>query len=300
MSQEIAVPDYLKDMMDDGVNDASSIISSTDSVPRISLKGMRFRMIVGGEEISKTSEPLQLIILGVEPEKAMCKTYYIGGYEPDSSDPPDCSSSDGIVPDAWVSSPQNDKCATCPQNAWGSAKSMSGGKAKACRDSKRLMVVEAKNLKDEDSRPFILNVTVASLKSLSAYGKLLVENRIPMAAAITTVAFDDEADHPKLLFSLKGCLKEEMGKFALARSAKKEWKDFSQPAIAHEGAKTKQLTQDDDDDEPVKPKKKKAKFVEEDEDDKPTKKVKGELVENDDEDSNPVSDVDDLLDGWDD
>lgn len=284
--QEIALPDYLKDMMDD--TSSQGLISQTSSVPRISLKGQKFRFIVDGEEVKRINEEFHAIILGVQPERGFCKTYYKGKYNPDSSDPPDCSSTDGVVPDSWVSNPVSDTCAKCEMNAWGSAKSMSGGKAKACRDSKRLYVVEAKEM---SGTIYILNVTVASLKALSEYGKLLVSNRIPMAAAITTLTMDDEADHPKLQFEFKGVLNEKMGKKALARAAEGEWKEMA-VAISNE-SKTKQIEHqddDDDDDEEPTPKKKKAKK---------DKVVKGEIVDDDDDES-PMSDVDDLLDGWDD
>lgn len=320
-TKEIVLPDYLKDMLDDSeMQSPESLISATSSVPRVSLKGSKFRFIVDGEEISRTADSIHVVIIGVEPERAMCKTWYKDGYQPDSSDPPDCSSSDGVRPDPWVATPQSDLCAKCEKNAWGSAKSMSGGKAKACRDSKRLIIAVGKELAADpkECTLYILNVTVVSLKSLSQYGKLLVANRVPMAAAITTISFDEDADHPKLEFEFKGVLKEKMGKAALARAALKEWKEFSGPAL--EGPeKTKQLEHDkddedeDDDDEEEetekerkarkkkeKAKKDKAKKAKEEDDDDDDEVVKGELVDDDDDETSPISDVDDLLDGWDD
>jgi len=316
MSKEIALPDYLKDLLDDS---SASLISATSSVPRLSLKGQKFRFIVDGEEVKRVNDELLVVIMGVEPERGMCKTFYREGYQPDSSDPPDCSSTDGVTPDAWVSNPVSSKCATCEMNAWGSAKSMAGGKAKACRDSKRLYITEAKEL--EDGTIYLLNVTVASLKALSQYGKLLAENRVPMSAAITKLVMDEDADHPKLDFEFVGILKEAKGKAALARAAKKEWAEYSVPALEGPKSDKPQLTHDEDEDEDeeetaaqkkarlaaakeAKAKKeaaakaKKEAEVDDDDDDEPVKKVKGELV--DEKDSSPISDVDDLLDGWDD
>jgi len=320
MAKEIVIPEYLKGLVDEASIQSEHLISTADSVPRISLKGRKFRFIIDGEEVDKVNDKTHVVILGVQPERAMAKTFYAGKYNPDSSDPPDCSSTDGIKPDVWISDPQNAKCMGCPQSMWGSAESMSGGKAKACRDSKRLMVVRANDI---GGTMYILNVTISSLKNLSAYGKILVENSVPMAAAITTLIMDDDSDFPKLVFEFMGILKEKPGTAAMARSAKREWADLSQQALSHDGdgdgGKKKQLTQDedeeDDDEDAAKEAevlaKKKAKLkkkklaekkaaaaaaaAEEDDDDDV---IEGELEE--DDDSSAQSDVDDLLEGWDD
>jgi hypothetical protein len=326
MAKEIVVPDYLKDLVDESQVQSEFLISSAESVPRISLKGGRFRLIEDGEVIEKINDEMHIVILGVQPERAMAKTYYKGKYNPDDSSPPDCSSNNGVTPDMWVSNPQNDKCQGCEQNAWGSAVALSGGKAKACRDSKRLMVVKAQDIM---GIIYILNVTVSSLKNLSAYGKLLVQHSVPMAAAITTISFDDDSDFPKLEFEFMGCLKEKHGTKALVRSGEKEWDTFPQQALTHDSNddETKRITleQDEEEDEEeteaqkVKRMKKEIKKAElkmkaehaddeEDEDDPvrikrakaAAKKKAAKEEEEDDDDASPMSDVDDLLDGWED
>ena len=62
-TKEIALPDYLKDMMDD--TSSQGLISQTSSVPRISLKGQKFRFIVDGEEVKRINDEFHAIILGV-------------------------------------------------------------------------------------------------------------------------------------------------------------------------------------------------------------------------------------------
>lgn len=226
MSKEVAIPDYLKEMLDSGsLGDSSSLISAGSSVPRLSLKGQRFRFIKDGEEVRKTSDPINVVILGVQPEKGMCKTYYAKGYQPDASDPPDCSSSDGVRPDPWVDNPQSSACANCPHNEWGSAKSMSGKKAKACRDSKRLFIVDPKE-GIQDAQGWIANVTVASLRNLSEYGKFLVTNRVPMQVAVTELSLDEDSDFPILKFRFVGILSETHGKAAISRAKVREWAEL--------------------------------------------------------------------------
>ena len=67
-SKEIVLPDYLKDIVDDS---SQSLVSVTGSVPRISLKGKRFRLIKDGEEIKQYVDKMHVVILGTQPEKGM-------------------------------------------------------------------------------------------------------------------------------------------------------------------------------------------------------------------------------------
>ena len=220
-SQEMVVPDYLKGVQG---QDSGAMASGVGiSVPRISLKGRQFRFIVDGEEEFKTSNPIEMVFLGVEPEAGMSKTWYEKGYQPGSTDPPDCSSWDGIRPDSWVNKPQSQLCANCPNMVWGSAKSMSGKKAKACKESKRIIAVKADDI---DGTAYIMNVTIASLKALSTYGTWLSKNQLPYSALITRISFVD-SDFPEVEFEFAGFLPEDNGKAMLSRAEEKEWKQFS-------------------------------------------------------------------------
>jgi len=232
--KELAIPDWLKAKIDQGevTADAEKVVSVVESVPRISLKSRRFNFIENGEVIIKTADPIPVVIVGVQPEHGMAKTYYEGEYQPGDSSPPDCSSFDGVRPDSWITTPQSEVCATCPYNKWGSAKAMSGGKAKKCRDSKRLMVVNAKNI--EGGTVFTLNVTVASLKNLSDFGKGLAKSGIPLESVITIVGIDEDSDFSKLTFTAAGVLNEAQGTTALQRAAKREWDADILPALEHQ------------------------------------------------------------------
>ena len=221
MAETIELPDYLKDMVDEGGKD---LITNTGGTPRISIRGRMFRFIVDGEEVSKQTEAIHMVVLGVVPEKGMAKTWYAEGYQPGSTEPPDCSSFLGVQPDSWVDKPQGETCAVCPQNKWGSATSMKGKKAKACKDSKRLMVIKAEDLKKDSPTVYILNVTIASLRALSEFGKFLLTNKLPMAAVITEVAFVD-SEFPQIEFKFKAVLKEDMGTKAIAMAEGKVWMD---------------------------------------------------------------------------
>jgi len=197
--------------------------SGSGGVPRISLKKSKFTAKNGDDEI-KLGESIEVVILGITPPHGFSRTYYESGYTAGSADAPDCQSTDSIRPDNFVSSPESEICRTCKQAVWGSAVSMSGGKAKACKDSKRLYVKLAENLADPDAPVYLLNVTVMSLKPFGAYGKLLANEGIPTPAiAITRLAFDEEASVPKLTFEFVGVMHDTHVGTALALAEDKAW-----------------------------------------------------------------------------
>lgn len=176
--------------------------SGGESFPRISIKGARFRIIEGDTETVLDSTTLDVVVVGANPR--LSKTWYAKSWTPDSEpQAPDCFSLDGIGPDASATSPQNDLCASCPHNAWGSKVTPTGQQIKACSDTKRLAVVAA----DDPTGPvYLLLVTPAALKGLNQYQKELSVRGIPPEIVKTKVTFDTDASFPKLKFGFGGFL----------------------------------------------------------------------------------------------
>jgi hypothetical protein len=176
-----------------------------ESYPRISIKGARFRIIDGDTETVLDSTTLEVVIVGANPR--LSKIWYAKQWTPDAEpSAPDCYSLDGIGPDPQATNPQNDLCASCPQNAWGSKVTPQGQQIKACADQKRLAVVAA----DDPNGPvYLLQVTPAALKGLNQYQKELSVRGIPPEIVKTKVSFDTDASFPKLKFSFGGFLDEE-------------------------------------------------------------------------------------------
>ena len=176
-----------------------------ESFPRISIKGARFRIIDGDTETVLDSTSLEVVIVGANPR--LSKTWYAKQWTPDAEpSAPECFSLDGIGPDPQATNPQNDLCASCPQNAWGSKVTPQGQQIKACADQKRLAVVAA----DDANGPiYLLQVTPAALKGLNQYQKELSVRGIPPEIVKTKVSFDTDASFPKLKFSFGGFLDEE-------------------------------------------------------------------------------------------
>ena len=175
-----------------------------DGFPRISIKGSRFRIVDGGDETVLDSTKIDVIIVGANPR--LSKTWYEKAWTPDAEpSAPDCFSLTGVGPHTDSTNPQNDLCASCPQNAWGSKLTPQGQQIKACADQKRLAVVAAD---DADGSVYLLQVTPGALKGLNAYQKELSTRGIPPEIVKTTLSFDTDASYPKLAFGFGGFIDE--------------------------------------------------------------------------------------------
>jgi hypothetical protein len=242
---EIVVPDYLKNAQTATV-DTEALAGLGTKVPRISLKGRKFRVIVDGEEILKPADTLDVVILAVEPEKGrMVKTFYIKGYSSGDTEPPTCSSADGVRPDAWIQDAQNPTCQTCPKNQFGSATSQSGKPSKACRDSKRLSVAIPETEANADlnlgmnGTVFSLGVPVTSLSSLSEFGKTISKNGYPLPAVVVHLEMVD-SEFPQVEFKFKGFLGESEGMIAIERNIARDWMSTpTGPLLENQGSSQK-------------------------------------------------------------
>jgi hypothetical protein len=222
-----AVPEYMKKYAPQNQQDAASMAMSSISVPRLSYRGKRFRFILNSEEELVPTLTVKVILLGVEPDAGkFLKTFYEKGYQPGDSDPPTCSSSDGIVPDEWVTAKQSPTCAHCPKNVFGSATSMKGGKAKACKDGKRLWVAkDPATFPGSDPNLFYgLNVPVMSLKNLSEYGKYIGRNNYPLALVVTEIGMDEDEAYPRLIFKHAGFVDEKVAEVVMKINAERPWR----------------------------------------------------------------------------
>jgi hypothetical protein len=183
----------------------SSGLSSGESHARISIKGSRFRIVEDGVETVLDSMSLDVVIVGANPN--ITKTWYAKQWTPDAEPSgPDCFSHNGKTPDAQATNPQNDLCASCPQNAWGSRVTPQGKEIKACSDQKTLAIVAAD---DPEGSIYQLQVTPAALQGLSKFHKELSVRGIPPEIVRTKISFDTNASFPKLMFSFNGFLDED-------------------------------------------------------------------------------------------
>lgn len=183
----------------------SGIGGGGESFPRISIKGSRFRIVEDGTESVLDSTSLEVVIVGANPR--LSKTWYAKQWTPESEpSSPDCFSLSGVSPHPDSSDPQNDLCASCPQNAWGSKVTPQGKEIKACSDQKRLAVVAAD---DPEGPVYLLQVTPAALAGLGKFQKDLSIRGIPAEIVRTKISFDTDASFPKLKFDFGGFIDEQ-------------------------------------------------------------------------------------------
>jgi len=183
--------------------------------PTISYKGKVWTIVQGDNRevlVNDEGDPkasIDVVILKSNP--ALSKIYYGGGYEEGSAAKPDCYSNDSIAPAADAQSPQAAKCSICPHNAWGSRITDSGGKGKACSDSRRLAVAPINDLEN----PMLLRIPAGSLKDLVAYADMLSRRKAPYQALITKIKFDHTVAYPKFDFKATRWLEDHEADTAL-------------------------------------------------------------------------------------
>ena len=166
------------------------------NIQRISIRGKEFTSSDG----YVSTATLNTVIVGANPN--LSKSWYKEDWTEDSTTTtPDCYSLDGIAPSKYSNEPQNDICASCPQNAWGSRTTPTGQKVKACSDQKRLAIVLADK---PDGEVYLLQVAPASLKSLNAYQKELTMRGIIPEISKTRLSFDIDVPYPRVRFSFGG------------------------------------------------------------------------------------------------
>lgn len=178
--------------------------TSSVPFPRISIKASRFRLVEGKSETVLSTPHLDVVVVAVNPK--VSKTYYASAYnESEEAKGPLCASKDGIRPDKNIEDPQNDLCATCPHNVWGSASTGTGKPTTSCKSSRRLAVVSA----DAPDGPiYLLEVAASAFTDLKDYSRELKLRNFDLEVVRTRISFDPKASYPKLKFKFAGFLDE--------------------------------------------------------------------------------------------
>lgn len=196
-SNALVNSDLFKSLMETNKNLAGG---GGGAMPRISIRGMRFRQVIGGEQVQIRKEDfLDVVILDAAP---VSRTYYEGKYDPENPQPPKCWSSDSTKPDASVPDDQKQapNCASCPQNIKGSGQ----GTSRACRFGQRLAVA----VDGDMETVYQMQLPAASIfgaaengnMPMQAYAKLLAAHKTPPIAVVTRMFFDENSETPKLFF----------------------------------------------------------------------------------------------------
>lgn len=157
---------------------------------------------------------LEIVIVGVAP--AVSKIYYQKAYVEGDDNAPDCFSIDGVAPDNASPKKQNDICATCRHNQWGSRVTDAGKRAKSCQDSRRIAIVPLGDILNKTlGGPMLLRVPPTSLPNLASYSDLLERKGADFPYVATVLGFDYAVAYPKLTFEAAGFLNDEQARQVL-------------------------------------------------------------------------------------
>lgn len=206
MSNELALPqsfgavDHLAgryanvpaDRLGEGVSSGYSIIG---------YKGKRWSIRHGQEEEILMREdgdgPRNSIeVVVVKAAAGLQRTWYERGYVEGSTEPPDCTSNNGVTPTQSSPKKQSNSCATCIRNQF---KLMPNGKqGKECANAKRLAVV----MGDQPiSTPMLLRVPGASLTPMKVFGDRMASLGFPhYFTYVVRISFDSAESYPKFVF----------------------------------------------------------------------------------------------------
>lgn len=183
---------------------------------RVSIKGNKFRMIVGGEQVSVSKDDsMNIVVVNAAP---VSRTFYEGSYDSNNPTPPSCWSTDTRVPAPEVPAAQRkaSSCAQCPMNIKGSGQ----GNSRACRFNQRLAIT----LEGKPDEVYQLQLPATSIfgeadgrkMGMQAYAKFLAAHNTPIIAVMTQMYFDENSETPKLFFTAVRPLDEAEFKAALA------------------------------------------------------------------------------------
>lgn len=275
---------------------------------RISLKGGKFRLVIGGEQVGKPrTDAMSLVIIDAAE---LSRTYYEGNYDSDNPTPPSCWSSDSKKPDEAVPEDQRQSatCKDCPMAIKGSGQ----GQTAACRFSQRLAVALDNELDKDEVPVYQLSLPAKSVfgaaenghMPMHAYGKMLKAHKAPVIAVVTEMYFDEDSDTPKVFFKPNRMLTEDELKRVVELRSSEEVKDALTMTVSETDgtAKAQKSAALPAKEKPAKkPTKKPAKKAEPEEDEEepieePTKVKKSKSEK-------PAIEVDDelagLIDDWD-
>ena len=243
---------------------ATSMSGGSGGMPRISIKGSRFRQIVGGEQVAvNEGNSMNIVIIEAAP---LSRVYYAGSYNADVATSPTCWSSDTNAPDDDVlaSDRQSDRCLDCEMNVKGSGQNES----RACRFGQRLAIVP-EGLTDQVYQMQLPATSIfgdveANNMPMQAYGKFLNAHKTPAIAIVTQAFFDVDSEVPKLFFKPVRPLEQDELTEVLALRSHPDTKQavtlsMSNGAADKEPEKLAPLYSEDEGEEPEEKPKPKAK-----------------------------------------
>lgn len=168
------------------------------SPPMLSIEGGQFTLhwpdgesLRAGAHDPKVGLYIDAIVIDANGKKS--KTYFgrdangqLKKYDPANPSPPVCFSDNGIGPSTQAGEPQALTCASCPQNVMGSAVSLKGKPAQACRDSIKAAIVVPEYPDDV----FLLRIPPNSFKHLRTLTDWCAKSKVNLEQVVTRIYFE--------------------------------------------------------------------------------------------------------------
>lgn len=151
-------PAYLSNVLD--LSERATQGIGTVLPPHVSIRGNKFTLVDGAGNRKPIGDTLDFLVIDIAEHTG--KMFYKNpNWTPDSDDPPDCWSMNGVGPSREAINPQARTCAECPNNVRGSRVSNMGSSIKACRDE----VVTAIVVPSVPNLVFQMKITPGSFKN---------------------------------------------------------------------------------------------------------------------------------------
>ena len=168
----------------------------------ISTKGKVFTLPDG----SADDGPLICVIL----DWVTANSYFEGIYNPKDPQPPACFAIAAKPAEAEPSEnapkPQHSSCCgdedteCCPKNEWGSDPRPGGGAGKACKNTRRLLLVP--HDATGKTQPWIISVSPTGLKHFDKFVNMLADVGTHPLEVITEIRFEESEPYPSLRFAI--------------------------------------------------------------------------------------------------
>lgn len=209
------LPAFMQNYQGRGLAQALHDTIGSGAPPTLSIEGGRFSLHDGGEpEMVGAFDPkigvyVDVVIIDHNPKKS--KTYFgrdatgaLKKFDPANPSPPVCFSDNGIGPSTQAGEPQALTCASCPQNVMGSAVSLKGKPAQACRDSIKMAVV----LPQYPEEAWLLRVPPNSFKHLRALTDQCAKAKAELEQVVTRIYFE-QGVQGTLMFAAMDFVRDE-------------------------------------------------------------------------------------------
>jgi hypothetical protein len=204
----MVIPAYLKQYQPTPDALSEYQVPGADPIAVLSLKGKAFTIRFKGEKFpcldaqGMRGQYVDLIV--AKANKFVTKTFWEEGYDENNPAAPDCFSFDGIKPEPNSPKLQNPVCHGCKQNQWNTR-----GKGKACKDGKKLAVLQVNDVQGElYGGPQLMRIPPDSFNGFRRYSDELLRNGLWPHAVVTRIWFDTDAIF-RINFQFIRCIDEE-------------------------------------------------------------------------------------------